>query len=244
MALEQLLFKDGSFVPCCELVRVFLGFSLILTQSRFILFWVLALVLLLRVGLAQFRNDGLPTTLRSLAANGMGHLNVNDMVYAGWLPDTIFGNIILANTPQLLVSLLYILYNDLFTRMHLSAQWSSYSRVHKLLRVLNPTKGAGSKNLQKRNYFLSLPLRMAIPLLIVITVLHWLVSQSIFFAMIGVNDYASPGATTANPSNGGYPVVALRSFATSHPRWSYDRWVGRRSGGIPIWKEHALSQEL
>lgn len=173
-----------------------------LMNSRFILLWVLGLVLLIS-DLGQFSSSGLSTTFAGLASNGIGHLNVNEMVSSSALPTGIIGNIVIANTPQLLISLMYVLYNDLFTRIHLAAQWSRFSKERKPLRVLSPRKD--HSNMQRRDYFLSLPFRISVPLMVVMTILHWLVSQSLFLGLIGLNDYTGGGTSVFR----GYPVLGL-----------------------------------
>lgn len=119
--------------------------------------------------------------------------------------NTVAGNVVLANLPQLLISLLYLLYNDLVTRIHLAAQWSSYARTRKPLRVLNPRKDQSMAKKQRNYYVLSLPLRVSIPLLVLMMILHWLVSQSLFLGILGVLNYTGGGA----PSDEGYPVLGL-----------------------------------
>ncbi|KAF1996466.1 hypothetical protein P154DRAFT_413151, partial [Amniculicola lignicola CBS 123094] len=84
---------------------------------------------------------------------------------------------LVANTPQTVVSCLYVLYNGLFTAMSGALEWNSYARHRKGLRVSAKPKGD-----QKGAYFLELPYRIAIPLMVCSGVLHWLVSQAFFLA--------------------------------------------------------------
>lgn len=85
-------------------------------------------------------------------------------------------NIIIANSPQLLVSFLYLFYNNILTRQLVADEWVRflYPGDKKVLRVSSP------KGMQRSSYFLSLPLKYSIPLMIVSITIHWLVSQSIF----------------------------------------------------------------
>lgn len=92
----------------------------------------------------------------------------------------LIGCVLLANTPQLLLSISYVLYNGLFTSMHLAHEYSGYALERKPLRVTDPTGD------QRSTYWLQLPLRYGIPLLVASSVLHWLVSQSIFLARVAV----------------------------------------------------------
>ena len=160
-----------------------------LTPISFVLFWILAF-LLLQIGTRD--SDSGTANLSTLAANGLGHLNTN-YVIGVYLSDAFTSNVILANTPQLLISFLYLFYNDLFTRIYLSKEWSSYSLNRKPLRV-RMRRGA-----QRSTYFLSLPWRASVPLLVAMMVLHWLVSQSIFLALVQASDYGSGGATPLDP---------------------------------------------
>ena len=63
--------------------------------------------------------------------------------------------------------------------MLLAHEWNEYGQRRKSLRVTNPT------GKQRGSYFLSLPLRIGIPLSVTWTLLHWLCSQSIFLAVVG-----------------------------------------------------------
>ena len=93
--------------------------------------------------------------------------------------------ILIANSPQVLLSFLFLTYNGLFTCMLLSHEWSGYAHVRKPLRVTTP---AGS---QRSTYRLQLPYKYGIPLLVLSGTLHWLVSQSIFLARV---DYYNNGS--------------------------------------------------
>jgi hypothetical protein len=59
-------------------------------------------------------------------------------------------------------------------------EWAQYAIKRASLRVTLPSAG------QRSTYFLQLPYTFSVPLLIASTLLHWLVSQSIFLARIAV----------------------------------------------------------
>lgn len=181
------ILSGGSFAIYCKLITTFQTCTT--NNISFILFWVLAF-LLLKTGNGD--SDSGTLGFSALAANGIGRLNT-EYIIGFYIGDGFTSNVILANTPQLCISFLYLFYNDLFTRIHLSKEWSSYSRTRRPLRVRKP-KGA-----QRSTYFLSLPWRVSIPLLVTMMVLHWLVSQSIFLALVQASDYGSGGATPLNP---------------------------------------------
>lgn len=121
---------------------------------------------------------------------GFGRRNTDSLVYIPPLRRSGFAPLVLlANLPQLLISLLYILYNDIITRISLCREWSAFGKGPKCLRVSSRPRG-----LQRGTHFLSLPLELAVPLIMAMTILHWLVSRSIFLIYITGFDYARGGA--------------------------------------------------
>ena len=95
---------------------------------------------------------------------------------------TLFLNILVANSPQPLLSFLFLTYNSLYTCMLLTQEWFSYAHQRKALRVTNP------RGDQRSTYRLQLPYRYGIPLIILSGVLHLLVSQSLF--LVNVRQYS------------------------------------------------------
>jgi hypothetical protein len=98
-------------------------------------------------------------------------------------------NVIVANIPQVIISLVYFSYNTAITSMLLAHEWSEFFRRSKSLRVSSSRQG-----LQRSTYFLQLPYRYALPLLCMSALLHWLASQSLsivsveLYNMFGVHD--------------------------------------------------------
>ena len=88
-------------------------------------------------------------------------------------------NVLIANFPQLILSAAYLNYNGLFTSMLAAYEWSQMAWHQKGLRVSHNPQGA-----QRSTYFLQLPYRYAIPLLIGSGAMHWLVSQSLFLVTV------------------------------------------------------------
>lgn len=154
---------------------------------RFVGFWALALGLLFE-GISTLRSSGLPTNFSYLRGLGIGKPLVNNILNLGSSSDLSLSklpaDVFVANTPQLLISMLYLLYNDLFTRMQLAREWLSYGQTRKALRVTNPSGE------QRSTRFLQLPFFYTVPLVVVMIILHWLVSQSIFLALINLYDYS------------------------------------------------------
>lgn len=90
----------------------------------------------------------------------------------------ITANILFANLPQTILSFLYLTLNGLCTSMFLADEWGHYASERKGLRVSQPQRD------QRSSYFLQLPYRIAVPLIFMSFLLHWLVSQSVFLAVI------------------------------------------------------------
>jgi hypothetical protein len=106
-------------------------------------------------------------------------VNSSTLIKGDSWPTSLIANTLIANIPQLLFSLIYILTNSLLTGMALAAEWSCYAILRRGLRVLWNPKAA-----QRRSYSLSLPYCYAILLMTLSTILHWLISQSIFLVSI------------------------------------------------------------
>lgn len=85
-------------------------------------------------------------------------------------------NVLLANTPQLAVSFVYVFYNGVLTSLLVTAEFCNFARGRgKGLRISSRPVGA-----QRSTYWLPLPLRYSVSLMAFMGVLHWLVSRSIF----------------------------------------------------------------
>ena len=115
----------------------------------------------------------------------------------------LIANVLIANSPQILLSFLYFALNGIFTCMLLAEEWSAYATKRRYLRVTSPTEG------QRSSYYLQLPYRYGIPLLIGSSALHWLVSQSIFLVRVNVTDFTGVEIPEAGFSSCGYSPIAI-----------------------------------
>ncbi|KAG9185441.1 hypothetical protein G6011_07985 [Alternaria panax] len=107
-------------------------------------------------------------------------------------PPGLILNAVIANTPQVVLSFLHFNYNAIYTAMLMGYEWVSYAHERKGLRVTRQPSGA-----QRSTYFLQLPYRFNIPLMVLNGTLHWLVSQSIFLIAIDFYDaFGKPGTGT------------------------------------------------
>ena len=116
---------------------------------------------------------------------------------------TLFADVIIVNTPQLLFSTLYFLYNGMFTSMVTAAEWATFASVRKALRVSRPSKG------QRSTYWLQLPWKYSIPLMSVSILLHWLVSRSLFIVRINVFGWDEMEQPDRDISACGYSPLAI-----------------------------------
>ncbi|KAL5000903.1 hypothetical protein BDV10DRAFT_182788 [Aspergillus recurvatus] len=111
----------------------------------------------------------------------LGAISTATLITALAIPGSALNTIaltLLANTPQLLVSLTYFTYNALLSRMLLAAEYTDYANERKPLRVSWP------QGTQRSTYYLSLPYRYSVPLSTASAFLHWLISQGFFFVEI------------------------------------------------------------
>ena len=119
--------------------------------------------------------------------------------------------ILLANLPQLVLSSLYFMYNSLYTCMLSATEWSRFARDRKALRVTSPT------HTQRSTYWLALPWRYSLPLSMASSLMHWLVSQSIFLARVDVydprNEHGSESISTCGYS--AYAIVIVIIVGTT-----------------------------
>lgn len=116
----------------------------------------------------------------------------------------IMASVLLANTPQALLSFLFLTYNGLFSCMLLMEEWSGFAHKHKPLRVTYPV------GTQRSSYWLQIPYRYGVPLLVMSGALHWFVSQSIFLARVvelDEQDEVNPNSLSAC----GYSSIAIIS---------------------------------
>jgi uncharacterized integral membrane protein len=94
---------------------------------------------------------------------------------------------LLANTPQLAVSLLYFCFNDTLTRMILAADYNNFAIHRRPLRVTFP------RGEQRSTWYLTIPYQYAVPLLTTFTLTHWFISEGLFYVQVlPYNLYGKP----------------------------------------------------
>jgi hypothetical protein len=82
--------------------------------------------------------------------------------------------VLLANVPQFIISLCYLQFNSVLTRLHMAIEWAAMGVDYRPLRVTEP-RGA-----QTSTYRLQLPLTWSVPSIAISILLHWLVSNSLY----------------------------------------------------------------
>ena len=172
---------------------------------------------LLVIGTKHVRAQSLSTSLRSFWSYGFGQVTSSTLIKNNRPNSDLMSWVLLANLPQALLSICYLLYNGSFTCMVMEQEFQAYARRPRRLRVSLPADG------QRSTYYLQLPFRYAIPLIMASGLMHWLISQSLFIAHIlsysteGVrnlkNDVItcgySPIAIICSIVTGGLMVVAI-----------------------------------
>ena len=139
---------------------------------------------------------------------GFGNVNAESLIQIKNNEDLssaagVIATVLIANSPQILLSFLYFALNGILTCMLLAEEWNAYATKRKFLRVTSPT-GA-----QRSTYRLQLPYRYGIPLLVASSILHWFVSQSIFLARVNVIDSTGTEVPGEDISTCGYSPMAL-----------------------------------
>ncbi|KAF5378412.1 hypothetical protein D9757_011163 [Collybiopsis confluens] len=129
----------------------------------------------------------------------------NFLIGAGWtVPKEGYGALLasalVANSPQLFLSLVYLLFNSLCTKVFLAREWFSYAHTRKPLRVSSP------QGKQRSTYSLQMPYRFVLPLMAYSTLVHWLLSQSLFLVRIS---YHNEGNSSTISSCGYSPLGML-----------------------------------
>ncbi|KAL9614475.1 MAG: hypothetical protein Q9167_001003 [Letrouitia subvulpina] len=141
-------------------------------------------VVSLTVALSSFfmSTGGKALSLAAMSNFGIGNAVGNNIVPTNFsLPIAV----ILANLPQTVISYIYVFFNWLYTSMYSGSEWAKYAKHRRPLRVTSPV------GKQRSTYYLQLPYRYSIPLLILSSILAWLISQSFFVVQIHILEHGA-----------------------------------------------------
>ena len=89
--------------------------------------------------------------------------------FAGSLLNVKFLNgVLISNTPQLLLSVIYLVNNAVITNFFQVREWNSYGKRQQGLRMTTPQRGSA----QRSTNFLTFPLKWSVPFLIFMALTH------------------------------------------------------------------------
>ena len=94
--------------------------------------------------------------------------------------------VIIANLPQVWLTIGYLTWNNMIGRIWLEKEWRSFYHVHQLPRVSYNSRAQGVQNAR----WLQLPYWLTMLLMSISVLLHWLVSQTLFVVEIYFSDKA------------------------------------------------------
>ncbi|KAF7113944.1 hypothetical protein CNMCM5793_006127 [Aspergillus hiratsukae] len=167
----------------------------------------MALIIATGVLLSQaFTNDGITlyggsTNMAYLWSLGLGTVSPSTIIYS--VNASAIGLVLIANLPQVLISICYFWYNGTITHMLCAAEYSRYGVQRKALRVSWP------RGQQRSTFWLTIPYRYAVPLMVLWAVLHWLVSQSLFYVNIIAYDLSYDQTSYPVTSALGYSPISI-----------------------------------
>lgn len=138
------------------------------------------------------------------SAWGTGSTTAFSLAKNSWDTAGTLLNAWMANLPQLLVSLSYLVLNGLVTCMALAHEWNQFASSRKSLRVIKP------EGKQRSTYFLQLPYRWSTPLAAISCLVHWLTSQTFF--LIRLTAMNSDGQLLEEESLSACGVSKLSAF--------------------------------
>ena len=141
---------------------------------------------------------------------------------------SLYLNVVFSNVWQFAISVLYLMYNAVFTMMLVAHEWDRFGETRKALRVSEP------QGHQRSTYFISAPLKYGLSIIITIGALHYTMSQSVFVVYLtrffsnGMEDIGSRTATS------GYSCIAIIT-CEQRPRPLLSRFDITDTSSIGTW---------
>ncbi|GAM91408.1 hypothetical protein ANO11243_094580 [Dothideomycetidae sp. 11243] len=118
-------------------------------------------------------------SLKAIAAAGFGV--VQSQFYWQNGPQGLLNDVFITNLPQLIFSIVYLVYNAMYTAMLTAREWARFARRQSPPRPLRVTFPQGA---QCSTFFLQLPVTYGVPLMVMSAVAHWVISQSFFIISV------------------------------------------------------------
>ncbi|KAH7408901.1 hypothetical protein BKA64DRAFT_663793 [Cadophora sp. MPI-SDFR-AT-0126] len=189
------------------------------SKKRWVLFFLLmifsfSLFLIFGIwGFHHIKKRGVSVELRSLWKLGFGRVSQNTMVIYGG-GGNADSTAIIANLPQVILALVSFVFMSIMSSLFLAADWSTSAFCPQTLMVSSPV------GKQRGTWILGAPLGWGAAFLTLQTLLHWLLSQSIFVVQINIfNKDGTPVPDSASQdesetryahlSNCGYSPIAI-----------------------------------
>ena len=161
-----------------------------------LLIWIVGLIFLLIICVES-------GSIAAIWSESIGSFNANAIIGSS-AGAPLLTNVLLANMPQLVVSMAYLFYNNIFTCMLLGCEISEFATQRKSLRTTAP------RGQQHSTYWLQLPFRYSIPIMASMAVLHWLISRSVFLLEVEIyneDGTLDPGRTINAAGYAGQPII-------------------------------------
>ncbi|KAE8148804.1 hypothetical protein BDV25DRAFT_168224 [Aspergillus avenaceus] len=165
------------------------------------IFTAAACILYYGIHALQMSPYGGETNAGTMWSMGFGHPNPKTLIQN--ISNNLIALILLANTPQIALSMIYFVCNNIATSMLSEKELNDYALERKPLRVTWP------KAQQRSTYYLALPYRYSAPIICISVVLHWLLSQSIFLVRITVQNLDGSLDDDAGIMTCGYSPIAM-----------------------------------
>lgn len=125
--------------------------------------------------------------IRALTPGSFAHHPENGHMRSMNVPDGAFIlALLLGNKSHVFLAASYYFYNGLLTRFMAEREWNAYSLAYQPLRVTLP------RGSQTSTYRLQLPYRMGVPLVVMVALLHWTLSNTYYLSIFEGGQLKSP----------------------------------------------------
>ena len=110
--------------------------------------------------------------------------STSDVDGVGTVEGSVVLSVLVANSPQLILSILYFAVNTVLTAMSSANEWSHFSVSYADKNQPQPLMTSNPVGQQRRARRLQLPFQLFVSLVGISILLHWLISQSIFQVVV------------------------------------------------------------
>ncbi|KUI56184.1 hypothetical protein VP1G_03514 [Cytospora mali] len=177
---------------------------------------MVVVIILFSLSFPTLRHLGFSIDIPTFWSMGFGRIKPYTYLVIGLPkhdPQGLIANVLLANLPQFILSIMYVFYNAMMSTFLVQHEFSSMykEKRRKPLRVSEPI------GIQRGSYFISLPLRYGIPLYASSGLMHWMISQSLFLARITALEVDGTPDPTNSFSTCGYSPFAIFICESSVP---------------------------